>query len=154
MSRIFETTAPLRFAECDPAGIAFYPRLVERVNNVVEDWFAAEIGVSFADMHREGGERVGVPCRSLALEFLNPGRLGEPLTLALTLSALGRSSISLAIAARLGDGRPMFMARPTLVWCAYRDGALRAAPIPDAVRARMVPFQAPETGVAQTRAAR
>ncbi len=142
MSRVFEATSPLRFAECDPAGIAFYPRLVERVNNVVEDWFAAEIGVSFADMHRDGAERVGVPCRSLALEFLNPGRLGEPLTLALTVASLGRSSIALSVPARLGDGRPMFEARPTLVWCAYRDGALRAAPIPDAVRARMEAFRA------------
>lgn len=142
MSRVFEAGAPLRFAECDPAGIAFYPRLVERVNNVVEDWFAAEIGMSFADMHREGAERVGVPCRSLALEFLNPGRLGEPLTLALTVAALGRSSIALAIAARLADGRPMFTARPTLVWCAWGQDGPRPAPIPAVLRARMAAFLA------------
>lgn len=142
MTAVFETAAPLRFAECDPAGIAFYPRLVERVNNIVEDWMAGPIGHSFAAMHGAGEGRVAAPCRSLALEFLAPGRLGEVVSMALRVAALGRASVTLDIVARLPDGRVMFTARPVIVWCAYEGDAMRAAAIPPAVRARMAGFLA------------
>ena len=34
----FHTRKLIRFSHCDPAGIGFYPRYVELVNEVVEDW--------------------------------------------------------------------------------------------------------------------
>jgi 4-hydroxybenzoyl-CoA thioesterase len=143
--RRFEVTEPLRFAECDPAGIAFYPRLVERVNNVIEDWFAGPIGVSFADMHLDGGPdgqgKVGVPTRTLNLEFLAPGRLGDPLTLALEVESLGRASIALNVTATLGDGTVMFTAHSKLVWCRFEPDRVQAVAIPEWVRRRMAPFQ-------------
>jgi 4-hydroxybenzoyl-CoA thioesterase len=33
----FETTRVLRFGDCDPAGIAYYPRYFDLLNGVVED---------------------------------------------------------------------------------------------------------------------
>ena len=35
----FETTRVLRFGDCDPAGIAYYPRYFDLLNGVVEDWW-------------------------------------------------------------------------------------------------------------------
>lgn len=134
----FEASGPLRFAECDPAGIAFYPKLVERVSNCVEDWFAGPLGLSFDAMHRRW--HAVVPTRALAMEFLSPGRLGEPVTLSLTVEQLGRASISLRITATLPEGRVMFEARQTLVWCRLSEGGPHAEAIPDDIASKMRDF--------------
>ena len=46
---VFETVIPVRFQHCDPAGIVFYPRYLEMINQTVEEWFAA-MGRAFPDM--------------------------------------------------------------------------------------------------------
>jgi 4-hydroxybenzoyl-CoA thioesterase len=141
-ARVFATAAPLRFAECDPAGIAFYPRLVARLNDAVEAWFAEGLGLSWAALRARDG--AGVPCRSLAVEFLAPGRHGEVLDIRLAVEAMGRSSLSLRFEGVLPDGRRMFTARKSVIWCRL-DGpdAPAPLPIPDDMRARIAAYLAP-----------
>jgi len=91
MSFVFST--PIRFAHCDPAGIAYFPRLLELVDAAVEDWTAAKIGVSRANMH--GPLRRGMPTVDLRAEFTAPCRLGETLDIAITHDELGTSSVAL-----------------------------------------------------------
>ena len=47
----FVRSYPVRFEDCDGAGIVFYPRLVLLVNRVIEDWFADGLGVDFRELH-------------------------------------------------------------------------------------------------------
>ena len=42
------------FKHCDPAGIVFFPRYFEMMNDCVETFFD-EIGLPFDDMHTWGG---------------------------------------------------------------------------------------------------
>jgi 4-hydroxybenzoyl-CoA thioesterase len=97
----FERTIPVRFEDCDPAGIIFYPRFFALVNRLVEDWFGDELGQSFRGLHVE--QRKGVPTVQFACDFKAPVRLGDALEMRLRVAHLGVSSCQLFIEARCVD---------------------------------------------------
>ena len=49
--QVFTVERRVRFADCDAAGIVFFPRYFEMLNGVVEDWFAGPLGASFRELH-------------------------------------------------------------------------------------------------------
>ncbi|MEY4284350.1 MAG: acyl-CoA thioesterase [Betaproteobacteria bacterium] len=107
----FEQDVPVIFAHCDPAGIVFYPRLVEMINNVVEAWFD-RLGCSFARMH--GELAMGVPTVTLQVEFVKACRLGEVLQMRLHVQELAANRVSLRVQA-LCQGELRWQAAVTLV---------------------------------------
>ncbi|MDR5653600.1 acyl-CoA thioesterase [Ruixingdingia sedimenti] len=122
---------PIEFNHCDPAGIVFYPRYFEMINSVVENFFADVVGCSFAQMHAEGHGN-GVPTVHLDCDFRAPSRLGDKVPFTLVVRAVGRSSLTMDITAgTAGDER--LSAGLKVVW--IKGG--RAAPWPDALRARL-----------------
>jgi 4-hydroxybenzoyl-CoA thioesterase len=131
----FTTEIQVRFAHVDAAGIVFYPRYFEMVNQVVEDWFEAELGTSFRDLHIDGTN--GVPAVRIETDFLRPSRLGDRLRFALDVVALGRSRIDLRIVASL-DGEERVRVRLVLAYVALSP--LQSCAIPDALRARIETF--------------
>lgn len=86
---------PLRFAHCDPAGIAYYPRLLELADAAIEDW-TAETLATRRTMHEE--MRLGMPTVTLQSDFFAPAHLGDLLEMTLTVTALGGSSIDFNVA--------------------------------------------------------
>ena len=98
---VFSRSIPVRFEDCDPAGIIFYPRFFALVNRLVEDWFADELQQSFKALHIE--QRKGVPTVQLACDFKSAVRLGDQLDMRLSVAHLGASSCQLLIEARLGE---------------------------------------------------
>lgn len=88
---------PIRFAHCDPAGIAYYPRIFELCDSVIEDWTEAVLGVSRRAMHLEMG--LGLPTVDLRAEFHSPCRLGDMLEIRLDTERVGNSSVDLALTA-------------------------------------------------------
>lgn len=91
----------VRFRHCDPAGMVFYPRYVEMVHEAVEDWFADAIGVTFAELH--GTRQASVPVVTFSMEFFAPSRLGDELSIIVSVDQVGTSSLQLAISAHCGD---------------------------------------------------
>ena len=138
MGERFISARRMRFSECDTAGIAFYPRLVEGVNNTVEDWFESGLDFSFREMHLEAN--AGVPTRSLQVEFENPAGLGELIEWSLQVTALGRSSIKLWIEATRPDGKRVLYATPTLIWCDFSAETPKSAEIPAPLREKMMTY--------------
>lgn len=134
---VFERAKRIRFSHCDPAGIVFYPRYVELFNEVVEDWFADGLGIDFRTLVTE--HRLGVPVVHLECDFLAPARYGDTLTFRLTVSAIGGSSLQLALEA-LRDGVPCARAALKLVLTSM--DSFRAAPIDDFWRGKFAAFQA------------
>jgi 4-hydroxybenzoyl-CoA thioesterase len=88
----FRTRRKVRFADCDPARIAFYPRYFEMLNGIVEDWFEA-MGWGFGEMHLQ--REIGIPTRRLEADFLKPSFLGDLLDLELSVVKVGRTSVDL-----------------------------------------------------------
>ncbi|EAQ04152.1 probable 4-hydroxybenzoyl CoA thioesterase [Pseudooceanicola batsensis HTCC2597] len=100
------------FQHCDPAGIVFYPRYFEMINEVVEVFFARALGWSFRQMHMV--ERLGVPMRRLATDFHAASRLGDELDWSLAVTRIGGASAEIEIRAAC-ESEARLTARGTLV---------------------------------------
>jgi 4-hydroxybenzoyl-CoA thioesterase len=134
----FERSTPVRFEDCDPAGIIFYPRFFALVNRLVEDWFADELGQSFRALHIDAHK--GVPTVQFACDFKAPVRLGDVLDMRLTVAHLGVSSCQLRIEARNG-GVLAAQFEQTIV---YTDlASMKSEPWPDDLRAAIGRFTEP-----------
>ena len=114
------------FKHCDPAGIAFYPRYFEMINDTVEEFFDSVLNYSFHDMHPVNG----VPTAQIEATFVAPSRLGDTLEVDLKVTKLGNSSMTLAFDAHCGDER-RFLAKSVLV---YIDGHGKSLAWPDSIR--------------------
>lgn len=131
----FTSSKLIRFHQCDPAGIVFYPQYLVLCNETVEDWFAQAHGVDFYDLHAKLFR--GLPMRRLEAEFLAPSVHGETLEFSLVVEKLGGKSMTLRIEAR-HDGQMRFFARQTVVWADITGP--RAIPIEPEWRSRFERF--------------
>jgi 4-hydroxybenzoyl-CoA thioesterase len=127
----------IRFQHCDPAGIVFYPRYYEMLNQVVEDWFADGLHWNWAAMARRAE---GVPLVHASCDFLQSSQIGEHVTFTLQLTRLGRKSFNLTITGTCG-GAERLRAQLVLVYVRTTD-RMEAIPIPDELRARMQAYLA------------
>jgi len=131
----FKTQIKVRFNHVDAAGIVFYPRYYEMLNEVVERWLEEGLGTSFRELHLERG--LGLPARRITVDFAKPSRLGDLLTFTLQVSAIGLSAITLQITCD-GAGEARLVAELVLVSVSLEP--LAAVPISDELRARMDQF--------------
>lgn len=132
MSTAFETTALVRFAHVDAAGIVFYPRYLEMLNGAVEDWCDRALGASFHMLHVV--RKIGVPTVKLQVEFSAPSRLGDSLTITILPVKLGRSSCDLDVRFAC-SGEERLRAQVTLVCMDLATH--RSTPWPDDLRPRI-----------------
>lgn len=119
---VFEFQQKVLFKHCDPAGIVFYPRYFEIINDCVEAFFDKVLGWPFETLLKDGG----VPTVQIATEFKAPNRHGDWLLLQLHVAKLGRTSMSLEITASTG-GEARFEVKQTLV-CVDKAGKPRVWP--------------------------
>jgi 4-hydroxybenzoyl-CoA thioesterase len=136
----FVRSYPVRFEDCDAAGIVFYPRLFLVVNRVVEDWFADALGVDFRTLHLERG--LGIPTVEMHVRFLRAIRLGDRLDVALELRRLGSRAFTLGIDARCND-EACFAVESVLVCADLVDDGISSRTLPDDLRERMAVYLAP-----------
>ena len=134
MSQTFTTTRRVRFADCDAAGIVFFPRYFEMLNGVVEDWFAGPLGASFRELHLK--RHVSVPTAAVEARFIAPSRLEDELTFSLTVTRLGGASCALRHVIDCA-GQRRFEATQTIV---HVGRSMKPEPWPEPLRARIQPF--------------
>lgn len=89
MNQPFIKQEKIKFRHIDYAGIVFYPRFLEMLNDLVEDWFEEALERPFAKMH----ETNGIPTVDLKIQFKNAARLGEVLTKKLWVKEIGFASM-------------------------------------------------------------
>ena len=124
----FHYPKKVRFGHTDPAGIVFYPRYFEMINEAIEDWFEA-LGYSFEDMHLE--QKFGVPLVHIEADFATPSRIGDDLDFHLRAIKLGRSSVEFEITVTC-KGEARFKTKGTMAYVNLTKD--RAVPWPDAFR--------------------
>lgn len=127
---MFTCQQKVLFKHCDPAGIVFYPRYFEMMNDCVEAFFA-HIGHPFEQIHGSGA----VPTVNIEARFPRPSRHGDHLILNLQVLRIGTSSLKLTIDARCAD-EPRMSFIATLV---HIDDQGKPAPWPAAMRAALTP---------------
>ncbi|PCG13104.1 acyl-CoA thioesterase [Sphingomonas adhaesiva] len=128
----FRASHPLRFAHCDPAGIAYYPRYLEICDAAVEDWTAEVLGVPRRVLHLDMA--LALPTVKLEAEFTAVSRLGDLLDIALDVVAVGRTSVDLH-AAVTSRGRERFAVGYRQVLVEMPEGTSR--PWPEEWRVRL-----------------
>ena len=132
----FVVKETVRFRHCDPAGIVFYPRYVEMINDFIEQWFAQGLNASFHHLHVD--RKLGTPTASLQVEFITPSRWEDVLTQTLVVERIGGASVAVAIAFNGADGAPRIKANVTLVIVDLNT--FRSTRIPDELREAMGRF--------------
>ncbi|MGF6757604.1 4-hydroxybenzoyl-CoA thioesterase [Paraburkholderia sp. GAS42] len=135
MSAAFELPVRIRFAHCDPAGIVYFPQYLIMTNALVEDWFTEGLKIDYAHMIET--RRVGLPIVKLECEFSRPSRMGETVTLSLSLDAIGRRSVKIDIVGQCGN-EVRFRAHQVLVTTSLETGA--SVDIPEDIAAAMTAF--------------
>lgn len=131
----FEATRVLRFGDCDPAGIAYYPRYFDLLNSVVEDWWRA-MGVPWKTLFLE--RRIGLPTVRFEVDFRAPAFLGDELLFSLAVGHIGRKSVHLEHIVRR-EGAMLWKAKQILVATSLE--VHKSIGWPDDLRAALTSFQ-------------
>ena len=133
MATKFSRERLIRFSDCDPAGIVFYPQYFVMLNGLVEDWFNDELAIGYAALVLE--RRIGLPTVRLEVDFQAVSRLGDHVELSLQVDRLGGRSLTLALEVTGADGGVRMRMRQVLVTTSLLSH--RAVDIPPDVRAAM-----------------
>jgi 4-hydroxybenzoyl-CoA thioesterase len=128
---VFRTTRRLRFGDCDPSGIAYFPSYLNILVGVMEDFFA-HLGFPWKTMI--GNHRIGVPTLRLDVTFSSPGFQGDELEFELAVRAIGRSSLDLEHTIS-SHGKVLWTARQRVV--ATSLDTYTSQPWPDDIRAAL-----------------
>lgn len=127
-------TVRIRWGDCDPAGIIFYPRYFEIFDAATAALFEQALGITKFEMF-EAYKFAGWPLVQTHARFLKPTRFGDDVTIDSSIK-FGRSSFEVDHRLSLG-GEPCVECQEKRVWI-VRDaaGGIKSHPVPPAVLAK------------------
>ena len=132
----------VRFQHVDFAGIVFYPRFLEMLNNIVEDFYDEVLGLPFKSIHKTGG----IPTVDLKVQFKKAARLGDELTKYLWIKKLGTSSMQCGFTFEHADGSVCLEGEVSLVRVEFAEGRdeIKSSPFPEDMRAKLEEYLIPD----------
>jgi 4-hydroxybenzoyl-CoA thioesterase len=138
MNQTFTKPEKIRFKHVDYAGIVFYPRFLEMLNDLVEDWFEEALDRPFSKIH----ETNGIPTVDLKVQFKKAARIGELLTKKLWVIKLGGASVNCGFRFEDEQGNTFLEGEVTLVNVGISNGrdAIKAEPFSEDMKAKISPF--------------
>jgi 4-hydroxybenzoyl-CoA thioesterase len=125
----------IRFSDCDPAGIVFYPQYFVMFNGLVEDWITDDLGIGYHQLVMQ--RRVGLPTVRLEADFKAVSHLGDPVRLWLDIERLGNRSLTLALRCTGPEPEDLRMSIRQVIVTTSLD-THKAIAIPDDLRAAIV----------------
>lgn len=128
----FTTTIEVRFGDCDPAGIVYYPALYHYCHIAFEEAWRGALGVAYAELVAR--ERIGFPTVHVETDFLSPARYGDAIVMEVSVATVGVTSVVFRFDGRVGD-RPVLRSAHTKV-CTNLD-TFEKMPIPQPHRAAL-----------------
>lgn len=135
MNTPFIKTEKIRFKHVDYAGIVFYPRFLEMLNDLVEDWFEEALDRPFSKIH----ETNGIPTVDLKVQFKKAARIGEILTKSLWVKNLGGASVACGFKFEDETGKTCLEGEVTLVNVAFKENkeTIKAEPFSEEMKAKI-----------------
>ena len=91
MNQVFCHRRIVRFGECDPAGVVYYPVFFNWFHEAMEAWFEEALEVPYADALTQ----FGFPAAQTEASFKRPFRLGDAVSIELRIKRFGQSSFTL-----------------------------------------------------------
>lgn len=132
---LFSTRIKVRFGDADPAGLVYYPVIFHYCHVAMEEFFAERCRISYHLLMRD--ERIGFPTVNVQTEFFVPLVYGDEVEVAVSVSRLGRSSVTFEYSIRRATDNTL-CARSTQIHVAMNLDTRRAVPIPDKYRRILV----------------
>jgi 4-hydroxybenzoyl-CoA thioesterase len=132
----------IRFSDCDPAGIVFYPQYFVMFNGLVEDWVEEGLGIGFRRLVIERG--IGLPTVRLEADFRAVSKMGDRVMLSLAVERLGSRSITLSSRCTgAADGQLRMQMRQVLVSTSLQSH--QAVEVPADMRAAIERLHSPSS---------
>ena len=128
---LFSTRITVRFGECDPAGLVYYPVILHYCHVAMEEFFAGRCGVPYHRLMSE--ERIGFPTVNARAEFFAPLVYGDEAEVEVAVRGAGRTSATFEYTVRRAADA-LVCARAVNVHVCMDLDARRAVPIPDNYR--------------------
>ena len=139
MAEVFRHHRTVRFGECDPAGVVYYPVFFNWFHEAMEAWFEMELQVPYAAALK----RFGFPAAETSATFRKPISMGERIQVELSVERLGRSSVVLNL--EVCDEKKEIRATGSVrcVCISVEEGAFQftSVEIPSNLRREMERFQ-------------
>lgn len=139
MSTGFHYRRSLRFADTDMAGVGHFAA----ITTIVEEAWHAWLGKLKESVHPafapEGAEPVGWPIVSLQIDFRQPVRFGDEITVLLAVEHLGTRSIKLRFSLECPQGEFAQGSISTVCTTLDNDGHWVARPIPRSLAGKLGP---------------
>ena len=135
MNQTFTKEEKIKFRHVDYAGIVFYPRFLEMLNDLVEDWFEEQLDRPFSKIH----ETNGIPTVDLKVQFKKAARIGDKLTKSLWVINLGGASVTCGFKFEDEAGKTCLEGEVTLVNVSLNKGSdsIKAEPFSEETRAKI-----------------
>lgn len=91
----------MRFGDCDPAGIVYYPRFFDIFHEAMEAWFRGALRYRYDRVIL--GDKIGFPTVHCAADFKIPAIMGDELGIEVRVPKIGRTSIHFDYQVRSAD---------------------------------------------------
>lgn len=138
----------VRFGDCDPAGIVYFPRFFHFFHEAMESWFDDVLQVPYAGLIQ--GRKLGFPAVHTEADFAAPCAFGDEIAVEQRVVGLGRTSLRFAYRVR-AHGDPAAPVRLTgATVCVVMDldpqrpSFRRPVELPPDLRARIQPLVSPD----------
>lgn len=129
---LFSTRIKVRFGDCDPAGLVYYPVIFHYCHIAMEEFFAERCGIPYHKLMAD--ERIGFPTVNTQAEFFVPLVYGDEAEIEVSVTRLGKSSATFEYSIRRAGDITVLCARSTNVHVSMNLDSRRAVPIPERYR--------------------
>jgi 4-hydroxybenzoyl-CoA thioesterase len=128
----FTANIEVRFGDCDPAGIVYFPMLYHYCHIAFEMTWSGALGVPYPELVRD--QRLGFPTVRVETDFASPARYGDTVSIDVSVPRIGNSSVDFLFIGAVGSRRA-FRSIHTVVCTALDE--LTSRPIPEPLRASL-----------------
>lgn len=94
-AKVFSHTLRVRWADCDPARIAYTGRIPNFALEAIDEWWRVQIGMDWFQGNVE--RNVGTPFVHLSIDFKHPVTPRHPLVCEVRLLRVGESSVRFSV---------------------------------------------------------
>ena len=117
----FRTPIKVCFSDIDHAGIVYYPRFLHYFHLAMEEFFAGEFGIDYADIHDK--YNLSFPTVRVECEFRRRLRYGDRIDMEVRVIHIGQSSITWGYRGyRSGDEGGLVVEGSNVTVCVEAEG--------------------------------
>ena len=128
---VFSTSITVRFADCDPVGFVYYPRVLHYCHVCMEEFFAERCGITYQKLLDD--ERIGFATVKIEAEYFVPLLYGDTAEVELEITDLGRSSARFNYSIKRADDS-VLCAQSSQIQVAMDIDKRKAIPLPEKYR--------------------